>query len=285
MINNSTMYEHPYANRVVVIGDIHGDIKRFKNILIHAKIINNDLEWIADPPNTIVVQMGDQIDSANRHPDSTDWEKLEDISMLYFTNSIDVIAKGKGGRVISMIGNHELMNVMGNFAYVSKNSQCTNRHQMFMPTGTLSSILANRPIVLKIGSFFFCHAGIKRKHLDILEKHNKEISYLNKIWKQFLTTNNVYIQDKEIFEEIIVNDNGILWTRELDNKDDMEYVLKHLGCRFIFVGHSTVDSIQLINDSIWLTDNGISRAFGGTSYQYMNIINNSIHIETLSDIN
>ena len=30
-------------NRLVIIGDIHGDIKRFKNILLDAKIINNNI--------------------------------------------------------------------------------------------------------------------------------------------------------------------------------------------------------------------------------------------------
>ena len=66
MIGDDIIYEYPKCDRLVIIGDIHGDIKRLKNILIQAKIINNNIEWIAEPPNTVIVQMGDQVDSLNR---------------------------------------------------------------------------------------------------------------------------------------------------------------------------------------------------------------------------
>ncbi len=65
--------EYNNINRIIIIGDVHGDLKRFKKILIDAKIINNRLEWIAEPPNTIVVQLGDQIDSLNRVPGLKEW--------------------------------------------------------------------------------------------------------------------------------------------------------------------------------------------------------------------
>ena len=80
--NEDIVYEYPLPDRLVIIGDIHGDIKRFKNILIDAKIINNNIEWIAEPKNTIVIQMGDQIDSLNRMTDN-DWEVIEDIEMKH----------------------------------------------------------------------------------------------------------------------------------------------------------------------------------------------------------
>jgi len=112
------VYEYPQPERLVVIGDIHGDIKRFKNILIDAKIINENIEWIAEPKNTIVIQMGDQIDSLNRTTD-VDWEVIEDIEMITFTNILDKLAIAKGGRLISIIGNHEFMNTLGNYSYVS----------------------------------------------------------------------------------------------------------------------------------------------------------------------
>ena len=52
---------------IYMIGDIHGDIKRFKEILIDSRVINENLEWIAEPSDTIIVQLGDQIDSLNRN--------------------------------------------------------------------------------------------------------------------------------------------------------------------------------------------------------------------------
>ena len=281
MINDDIIYEYEHNNRIVIIGDIHGDIRRFKDILIDAKIINKNIEWIAEPKNTIVVQMGDQVDSINRDRTLEEWEVLPDIEMIYFTNLLNKIALSKGGRVISLIGNHELMNTIGNYSYVSDKSLKDNykRNELFKPGGTLSAILSQRPLVVKIGQLLFCHAGLTLEHLNILSKYNKDVSYINTIWKNFIKTNAILIEDKEIFENIILDADGILWTRDLDEKGNLIKMLKKLGCVYMFVGHSVVEQVKLINDHVWYTDTGISRAFGNTSYQYIDIVNNQINIK------
>lgn len=281
MINDDIIYEYEHNNRIVIIGDIHGDIRRFKDILIDAKIINKNIEWTAEPKNTIVVQMGDQVDSINRDRTLEEWEVLPDIEMIYFTNLLNKIALSKGGRVISLIGNHELMNTIGNYSYVSDKSLKDNykRQELFKPGGTLSAILSQRPLVVKIGQLLFCHAGLTLEHLNILSKYNKDVSYINTIWKNFIKNNAILIEDKEIFENIILDADGILWTRDLDGKVDLIKMLEKLGCVYMFVGHSVVEQVKLINDHVWYTDTGISRAFGNTSYQYIDIFNNQINIK------
>lgn len=284
MIYDSFSYEYPHSDRTVIIGDIHGDIKRFKRILIDADIINDNLEWVANPPNTIVVQVGDQIDSAIRVPGTVEWEVLDDTNMIYFTDSLDNIARTKGGKVISLIGNHELMNVLGNFSYVSHKSLFNDRHKYFMPKGTLSPILAKRPIVLKIGDLLFCHAGVKKRHVDILDKYDKDISYLNELWKEFILTGEICKEDFDIFENVIIhNEDGILWTRSLDDEKDSEYVMKKLGFTYMFVGHTPVNQIKLMNNKIWFTDTGISRSFATSSYQYIDIDKYKIQIKTIPE--
>ena len=129
MIGDDIIYEYPNCDRLVIIGDIHGDIKRLKTILIDAKIINNNIEWIAEPPNTVVVQMGDQVDSLNRDESIAEWEVLDDVEVIYFTNLLDKFAQSKGGRFISIIGNHEFMNVIGNYSYVSNKSMANNENK------------------------------------------------------------------------------------------------------------------------------------------------------------
>lgn len=281
MICDDNTYEFPSSKRIVVIGDIHGDIKRFKTILINANIINNDLEWIAEH-GTIVVQMGDQIDSLNR-TETTEWEILDDISMIRFTNTIDKIAKSKGGRLISLIGNHELMNTMGNFSYVSENSKNIDRLSSFMPKGSLSSILATRNIVLKIGDLFFCHAGIKKEHLMFLDKQGIEIASLNEIWSKYMLNNEIKREHLQVFETLLNGHDGILWTRTFDSEEDTQYVLKKLRCSYIFIGHTTVQNIARLNQNIFLTDTGISRAYGNKQYQYIDISNNVIDVKTINE--
>lgn len=284
MIENSSLYEYPLPDRLVVIGDLHGDITRLKDILINASIINNCFEWIADPPRTMVIQVGDQVDSLNRNPDAGNWEKLHDINLLHFTNSLDLVARAKGGMFISLIGNHELMNIMGNFSYVSPKSMIANRIDMFKPKGTLSTLLSRRPLVLKIGNLYFCHAGITKNHVEILDKHNKHISYLNDVWKKYMLHNEVEESDKEIFENIIIHpEKGILWTRDFGTEEDIAYVFDRLQCQYMFVGHTSINNIVLLQNKIWLTDNGISRAFNTDSYQYIDIVNKELTIISMSD--
>jgi hypothetical protein len=229
--------------------------------------------------------MGDQVDSINRDPALDDWEVLPDVEMIYFTDLLNKIARSKGGRVISLIGNHELMNTIGNYSYVSSNSLnggIRKRHDLFRPDGELSAILSQRPIVVKIGCLLFCHAGLTLGHLDVLTRYNKDISYLNSIWKNFIKNNAILLEDREIFETIIMANEGILWTRDLNEPDDIVKLLERLGCIYMFVGHTVVDRIKLINNRIWYTDTGISRAFGNTSYQYIDISNNQINIREVS---
>ena len=284
MIGDDIIYEYPKCDRLVIIGDIHGDIKRLKTILIDAKIINNNIEWIAEPPNTVVVQMGDQVDSLNRDESIAEWEVLDDVEVIYFTNLLDKFAQSKGGRFISIIGNHEFMNVIGNYSYVSNKSMANNenkRRDLFKAKGVLSPILSKRPIVLKIGELFFCHAGLTTKHLELLKKYDKDISYINRIWKNFVLHGNVLKEDKELFDNILLDYNGILWTRELDNQNDLNEMLKSINCTFMFVGHTVMDGIKFYNNKVWYTDTGISRAFGNNKYQYMEIIKYHIHIKEI----
>lgn len=284
MIGDDIIYEYPNCDRLVIIGDIHGDIKRLKTILIDAKIINNNIEWIAEPPNTVVVQMGDQVDSLNRDETIAEWEVLDDVEVIYFTNLLDKFAQSKGGRFISIIGNHEFMNVIGNYSYVSNKSMANNenkRRDLFKAKGVLSPILSKRPIVLKIGELFFCHAGLTTKHLELLKKYDKDISYINRIWKNFVLHGNVLKEDKELFDNILLDYNGILWTRELDNQNDLNEMLKSINCTFMFVGHTVMDGIKFYNNKVWYTDTGISRAFGNNKYQYMEIINYHINIKEI----
>jgi hypothetical protein len=287
MIGDDIIYEYECChekNRIVIIGDIHGDIRRFKDILIDAKVINKNIEWIAEPKNTIVVQMGDQVDSINRDPSLEEWEVLPDVEMIYFTNLLHKIALSKGGRVISLIGNHEMMNSIGNYSYVSSkslNNDDSKRHDLFKPGGGLSAILSQRPIVAKIGKLLFCHAGLTMEHLSLLTKHGKDISYINSIWKNFIKNGAVLLEDKEIFDTIILGNDGILWTRDLNNTGDVAKMLDSIGCHYMFVGHTVVDRVKIINERIWYTDTGISRAFGNTSFQYIDIYENQVSIREI----
>jgi len=269
------------SDRIIVIGDVHGDIKRFKEVLIKSEIINGNLEWIAEPPNTIVIQLGDQIDSLNRLTNEN-WEVLSDFEMIYFTEHLNDLAKIKGGSVISLIGNHELMNIIGDFSYVSPQNRNENRIDLFKSkTGSLGLILAKRPLIVKIKDLIFCHAKLELNHLELLMKRNKDIFYLNHIWKNYMENGRIAIEDKEIFDKIIIGNGGILWNRNVNNKMETDEMFKKIGARFMFLGHTALEQITIVDNQIFYCDTGLSRAFGTNKYQYIDIYHKNINIKTI----
>lgn len=281
MMFNNYLNEINNTSRLIIIGDVHGDLRRFKSILIDAAVINNNLEWIADPPNTIIIQLGDQIDSLNRNTNEN-WEVLNDYEMIYFTEHLNNIARVKGGFCISLIGNHELMNVIGDFSYVSPSSMISTRKDLFKPQGSISLILAKRPLIIRIRDLLFCHAKLELEHLKILKKYNKDIFYINYIWNNYLENNKINVEDKEILDKVIIGSNGILWNRNQNNPLETDELYKELNLSYMFLGHTALERITVLDNQIWYCDTGLSRAFGTSKYQYIDINKNNLNVVTIN---
>jgi len=271
--------------RIIVIGDIHGDIGRLMKCMYSNNIFNENLQWIAQPKNTIIVQLGDQVDSASRGQGDPSWEKLSDIEVLKMMDKLDDIAKLHGGRVLSLLGNHELMNVMGLFDYVSKTSLDATgveyRHKLFTMGGQIATdILAKRNIVLKIGKYLFCHGGLLPQHLDYV---GNNIHIFNSTIRKLLRKEQFEPNEVEVYKNCLMDDNGILWTRkymELANNQDeliplLNEILTRTDSKTICCGHNTVQNITpLANGRLFLVDAGFSRAYGFPRSQILEILSN-----------
>jgi Calcineurin-like phosphoesterase len=91
---------------VVAIGDVHGDFDDFVIILQRAGLIDAQHHWTGG--QTTLVQVGDLLD---RGP------KPREVMDLVI--SLEKEAPKAGGRVVSLLGNHEMMNIMGDLRYVT----------------------------------------------------------------------------------------------------------------------------------------------------------------------
>ena len=287
----------PKTDRIIVIGDLHGDLQiTFKTLEI-AKVIDTQHKWIGG--NTIVVQVGDQIDRCRfdgknscNQKGITNFDEHSDIRILKYFTKLHKQARKHGGAVYSLLGNHELMNVNGDMRYVSYegikgfDNYVDNdgtiiedglyaRKSLFAPGNHISNFLAcTRQVALIIGSNLFVHAGILP---SIAEKY--KIKDINRLMSLYLlnkfTDSKDYntIDYNDIFENIHTSP---LWTRELGkmgNKTNIDNntcndLLKPLQVNYkvnnIYVGHTPLldKGISSICDNkIWLTDYGASKAF------------------------
>lgn len=285
----------PAVDRVIVIGDIHGDLGRLMDILYACKVIDQKMQWIAEPTNTVIVQLGDQIDSISRTPSTKDaqWDRLNDIEVIQFMDQLDRIARRHGGRAISLIGNHELMNVLGDFSYVSPNSMTKSngqemRRQMFTVGGNMAQRLSHRNIVQKIGSLLFVHGGLLPHHIHSVggEQH---LHRINESFRKFLRKEPISEEESQILASTVFHEDGILWTRkymELQSNPTelqglVQNVLQQTGCTKVFVGHNTVNNIGTVDGSLWFTDSGISRAYGNTQFEAVDVRNDGSHLQIM----
>ena len=101
-------------DRIIVIGDLHADYSKTIDLFLKLNLIrqiNNKFLWNAIPQNTIVVQLGDQIDGGGRGTG----ESYGELEIINFMENLHEQAFKKGGGVYSLIGNHEVMNLLGDF--------------------------------------------------------------------------------------------------------------------------------------------------------------------------
>jgi hypothetical protein len=92
--------------RLVAIGDIHGAYDEFVTILKRAGLINDALAWSGG--RATLVQTGDYTD---RGPGV---RKVLDLLMR-----LEREAKAAGGQAVILLGNHEVMNLIGDWRDVT----------------------------------------------------------------------------------------------------------------------------------------------------------------------
>lgn len=94
------------ANRIVAVGDLHGDFAAWTAIARAAGLTDDAGHWTGG--DTTLVQLGDVTD---RGPDS--------LKIIRNLQQLAAEAPAAGGKVVVLLGNHEAMNLVGDLRYVS----------------------------------------------------------------------------------------------------------------------------------------------------------------------
>ena len=100
--------EWRYADveRIVAVSDVHGAYAPLERTLLQAGVLNAGLEWAAGAAHLVI--NGDLLDGG---PDSR--------SVIDFIMRLEGEASQAGGRVHVVLGDHEVMNLVGDLRYVS----------------------------------------------------------------------------------------------------------------------------------------------------------------------
>jgi hypothetical protein len=145
--------EYAAPGRVVAIGDVHGDYPAFVRTLRNARLVDGNERWIGG--DATLVQLGDLLDRGANEAEC--WSLLRRLQA-------DAPRAG-GGRVIRLLGNHEVMNVCAiasNFIHPAGHGAFgTDRLLAFAPGGAIATEMADCCTVAAIiGDSCFVHAHL-----------------------------------------------------------------------------------------------------------------------------
>jgi hypothetical protein len=233
------------------------------------------------------VQTGDQLDRGDH-----------DREILDLLERITSEASAAGGRVIALNGNHETMNVAGDFRYVTEagfaqfsqfESQAPNkallervapaargRFAAFAPGGVYAQKLAQREVVAIVGETVFAHGGVLEKHVQYgLDRLNTDVSR--------------WMRGESAAPSSITAEDAPVWTREYSEEPlpeqactELYTVLRELGAKRMVVGHTVQKHgvTSACDGKVFRIDVGLSDYYGENATQCLEIDGERISVRS-----
>uniref|UniRef100_A0A7S0HWG8 Calcineurin-like phosphoesterase domain-containing protein n=1 Tax=Hanusia phi TaxID=3032 RepID=A0A7S0HWG8_9CRYP len=299
----------PQADRIIAIGDVHGDVDALHECLKVANLVDDGWNWIGGAAH--LVQVGDILDRG-----------MEERRCLQSLLDLKQKAAQAGGAVHVLLGNHEVMNVDLDFRYVSprenawfgwefldrrpkSGSMLVNiadeisairfpaymreRVYAFRPGGGAARCLSKMPIAIQIGDSVFVHGGLRLQHVDYgLEKLNQETA----AWLYGSPKYTNYPKPKMI-DDI----NSPIWSRiysvpspKREAEVELEQVLEKLNAKRMVVGHTPqlrgINAFVTQNGyEVWRTDTGMSQGMMSGPIECLEILEDGrVHVLTQGGI-
>jgi hypothetical protein len=276
------------VDRIVAVGDVHGDFDQFVTILRQAGVIDGKNRWTGG--RTHLVQTGDILD---RGPKSR--------AVMDLLIALTPQAEKAGGRVHALIGNHEAMNILGDLRYVaageyqafqSPNAEnlrkrayaaladSTRRddpgyrdhwnaehplgwveHRLaFEGNGRYGTWIRGNNAAVKINDNLFVHGGIGPMYAAL------PLAELNGQVRAILAPDATVAKDN-----IAEDPEGPLWYRGLATGDEaalaghLDSALAAFGVSRIVIGHTVTAGTVLprFGGKVLMIDVGLSASYGG----------------------
>ncbi|THU39314.1 metallophosphoesterase [Niastella caeni] len=231
--NEPGQYDAPA--KMLLLSDIEGNFLPFRRLLIKCGVIDSRHNWIFEKGHLVIA--GDCFDRGNQV-----------IECLWLIYSLEEKAKLAGGYVHFILGNHEIMNLNGDWRYIHpKYANPVDDKKTFTALYdgniTLWQWLLTKNIIEKIGDILVVHGGISPE----MNFFPYSVSEINTKARPFYTFATQIFDDPLLY--LIFNSNqSPFWYRGYyhgnANEAQVDATLAHFGIHTIITGHTIVSRVS-----------------------------------------
>jgi len=243
------------VDSIFVLGDVHGGYDRLTELLENAGVIDERHHWSGGSSH--LVFLGDLLD---RGPDGT--------RLLWFLYGLEREAGLAGGRVDTLLGNHEIMVMTGDHRYVPmKERRLAQLHgleltEMYHPRhALLYRWLTGKPAVLEIDHILFAHAGVSEAFRSYSPQSFDDslATFIGEPMFESWSDPTVTVPPMDSVAaarriDFFFADNSVFWYRDYvlgdARRDELARVLEAFDAQLHVVGHTTVPRIQPLYDGM-----------------------------------
>jgi len=253
------------VERMVAVGDVHGAYDRSVEILRTAGLLDGDLHWSGGKAH--LVQLGDVVD---RGADSR--------RALDLLRRLEKEARAAGGAVHALLGNHEVMRMLGDMRYVAPGEYAAfatprseearekflqrvkpdlrdrlrtetplgrvEMHLAFGPDGEYGKWLRGHSAMVKINGIVFLHGGVSPAQAALA------CDAVNAKVRLELAGDLDGVRAAPA-ESLVTREDGPLWYRGLAQEPDafapaVNEILARQEARAIVVGHTVATTGRVV---------------------------------------
>jgi Calcineurin-like phosphoesterase len=224
------------GDNIFAISDIEGEFDNFRSLLIAARIMDSNYRWTFGKGHLVVC--GDLFDRG-----------LDVAPELWLLYKLEDEAKTDGGYVHVILGNHDIMNLSGDFRYVQQkyfdNSLKMNLDykSLYGKDTELGRWLRSKNILERVGNNLCMHGGLSPEVLAL----KMSLADVNKTSRPYYDR----AESNQVFRDTLLNallgENGLFWYRGYFlapriAQSAVESTLSLYGCDHIIVGHTIAKS-------------------------------------------
>lgn len=226
------IYDLP--EKMLILSDIHGNFKGLEMILTGAGVLDNNLNWIFGKGH--LVMDGDIFDRG--------FNASECLWLIY---KLEGEAEKQGGKVHFILGNHEILNLKGDYNnvmrkyYITSDTMKLEYKKWYTADTELGRWLRSKNSIEKIGEYLFLHAGIRKD----FPKDEYSITGINENIRERI--DRIYNKG-EMAKDTFIGRGSTLWYRGLvdtiEKQDEVEKTLASFGASKMILGHTVVENIK-----------------------------------------